>query len=288
MRRRRRKRANALVAILTSMIVVAVILLFVLLYLVFGKKEFYDNQQNNQQNNSIQQEYNGNGASNIPVIEEFVTGSLQSDERSAYEISYEYEKVCDVEGLSQMVDKQYEVFYDLNGDGTTESIMLSVSYNLTEEKTDISVAINQETFAEYVLESQLTSSSSVEIVGITNKSGTGIGVISRVFDESAGKYVLLLVVWEYESGELIEKWNMVYTGAAAPNGFMEDGYIYGKIRDEEVSYATDSHMNGYILNRSTLMSDMKNLGIYLPRDTTGRCAIEYKDLVMGFVRLEVE
>lgn len=292
----RRRRANALVAILISMIVVAVILFLVLLYLVFGQRGSHDNQQNggtnnqqsNQQNNLNQQDYNGNGTSNIPVIEDPVTEPTQSRERSAYQISYQHEKVCDAAGLSQMADEQYEVSYDLNGDGSPESITLGIAYNLAEGKTGISISVNQGAFTESILERPLTSSSSVEIVGITNRSGTGIGAISRVFDESAGKYVLLVIVWEYENGELTEKWNMVYTGAAAPNGFMEDGYIYGKIRGEEVSYATDSHMNGYILNRSTLMSDMKNLGIYLPRDTTGECAIDYKDSVTGLVRIEVE
>lgn len=286
MRRRRKRRTNALVAVLISMIVVAVILLLVLLSLVFGRKNSHDNEQNGGQNSW--QENNGNEVPDISIIEPPATEPAQSSERSAYTISYQHEKICDAAGIGQMADEQYEASYDINSDGSEENITLDIRYNMSGGKTGICVSVNQETSAEYVLDRTLTASSSVEIVGITNRSGTGIGAISRVFDKSSGKYVLLVVIWEYENGTLNEKWNMVYTGAAAPNGFMEDGYIYGKLRDEELSYATDSHMNGYILTRSTLMSDMKNLGIYLPRDTTGECTIDYKDSVTGLVRLAVE
>lgn len=280
---RRKKRTNGIIVVLLiDLIIIVVILTALLIYLVLKKSS----SQINTQETSAEVLYNGNLY--VYSSTDGVTSAIQSTERSTYCINYQQEKSYNKMSLDEINNSNFDVYYDLNGDGVQENLELIFGYDAESGTVNIALMDQAQIMAEGSLEKKLTSMSTIEVVGITNNDGIGIGVISRSFDYSADKYVLQFIVWEYYNNKFSERWNVVYTGVAASNGFMQDGYIYGNIRDEYINYSTDTHMNGYILNRSTLMSDMKNLGIYLPKDTTQNCMVEYNHYITGLLRLEVE
>lgn len=282
MNRRKKRRNGIIVVLLIDLIIIVVILTALLIYLVLKKSS----SQINTQETSAEVLYNGNLS--VYSSTDGVTSAIQSTERSTYCINYQQEKSYNKMSLDEINNNNFDVYYDLNGDGVQENLELIFGYDAESGTVNIALMDQAQIMAEGSLEKKLTSMSTIEVVGITNNDGIGIGVISRSFDYSADKYVLQFIVWEYYNNKFSERWNVVYTGVAASNGFMQDGYIYGNIRDEYINYSTDTHMNGYILNRSTLMSDMKNLGIYLPKDTTQNCMVEYNHYITGLLRLEVE
>lgn len=280
MRRKKKGRNTVVVIILICLIIIVVNLTVILICLVLKKNSSQVYMQNTSTENVSYQ--------NQSVYDDRVIDIRQELEKNFYQITYQQEKRYSGSSMEHIADSYYDVYYDLDGDNIQEKIALKFEYSTEEETLDIKLIDKTQIMAECMLEKKLTSGSTVEVVGITNKSGVGIGVISRSFDYSADKFVLQFVVWEYDNNQFSEQWNVIYTGVAASNGFMRDGYIYGKIRDDNINYATETHMNGYILNRSTLMSDMKNLGIYLPKDTIRDCLIKYNHYVTGLMYFEVE
>ena len=207
---------------------------------------------------------------------------------SEYAIEYQYCVSSPNADISQINGTGYDILYDYDGDGTDESLKVLFAYDPTTGKVSVIMSNGIENVIADLIELSFTSGSSLDIVGISNNAGNGIGIISRCFNYQTNKYDLQLIVWEYYNDKFTEEWNVVYTGVAAPNCYMQDGYIHGIIRGESVDGNTDSNMNGYILNRSILMSDMKNMGIILPRDTTGACLIEYTRYVTGLVNVVIE
>lgn len=278
MNRKKRKNIMAL-GVLLSLVVIAAVLVVILVVLVIKKNNL---SSDIQESSPTASEYT-EATSEVPVEPTEPTKPL-----SEYAIEYQYCVSSPGADISQINGTGYDILYDYDKDGAEESLKVLFAYDGTTGKVSVIMSNGIENVIADLIELPFTSGSSLDIVGISNNAGSGIGIISRCFNYQTNKYDLQLIVWEYYNDKFTEEWNVVYTGVAAPNCYMQDGYIYGIIRGESVDGNTDSNMNGYILNRSILMSDMKNMGIILPRDTTGACLIEYTRYVTGLVNVVIE
>lgn len=278
MNRKNRKNIMAL-GVLSALVVIAAVLVVILVVLIIKKNNL---SSDIPESSPTASEYT-EATSEVPVEPTEPTKPL-----SEYAIEYQYCVISPNADISQINGTGYDILYDYDKDGAEESLKVLFAYDGTTGKASVIMSNGIENVIADLLELSFTSGSSLDIVGISNNAGSGIGIISRCFNYQTNKYDLQLIVWEYYNDKFTEEWNVVYTGVAAPNGFMQDGYIHGIIRGESVDGNTDSNMNGYILNRSILMSDMKNMGIILPRDTTGACLIEYTRYVTGLVNVVIE
>lgn len=278
MNRKNRKNIMAL-GVLSALVVIAAVLVVILVVLIIKKNNL---SSDIPESSPTASEYT-EATSEVPVEPTEPTKPL-----SEYAIEYQYCVSSPNADISQINGTGYDILYDYDKDGAEESLKVLFAYDGTTGKASVIMSNGIENVIADLIELSFTSGSSLDIVGISNNAGSGIGIISRCFNYQTNKYDLQLIVWEYYNDKFTEEWNVVYTGVAAPNGFMQDGYIHGIIRGESVDGNTDSNMNGYILNRSILMSDMKNMGIILPRDTTGACLIEYTRYVTGLVNVVIE
>lgn len=209
--------------------------------------------------------------------------------RNAYSIKFANQKKLSAVDVAKIADGNYALEFDLDGDEIAEKYQIGFAYDAVSNKTTVNILEGGAKKASAEIENALESTDCIDVVTVSNNDGKGVAAICKTFDEGDNKYVIQAIVWEYVNDVLTKQWDMVYTGRNnQSNGFMKDGYIHGLVRGENVNYATDSHMNGYILNRSTLMADMKNLGIMFPKDTTGECIIEYGKYASGVVRVVVE
>jgi hypothetical protein len=285
--------SKALLLLLTVLTAVALVLAVTLILIILKQNSAQGSQgeilspTSDIQNDDLSQNqqdstYAENEGGELPII------GLGGD-RSSYSIEFQDEIRISGSEADKIEDEFFDYEIDLDRDGYSEKYRISFTYDDTDKKTQVNLLAGSNKAAGAVLENTLESSDCVDIILTENNSGTGLGVICKTFDENDNKYVLQCIVWEYVNDVLTEQWNLVYTARADEgNGYMKDGYIRGLIRGEQVDYTTDSHMNGFILIRSTFMADMKNLGIKLPKDTTGECTITYTHYAQGLVRIIIE
>lgn len=288
----RRKQENSFIIILLCfLIAVAVLLAIVLVWLVKKQDSASDMGSGNSQpmgTNGALEDYTIDGIPNDVIDDKREHIEVTNPERMAYQILFQQKKIYSVDTLSNLENEVFKVTYDWNRDGVAEGIAIKLKYNTADRVLKISM--EEPTFSkiECEIEEPLTSGSSVEIVGITNNYGVGIGVVSRNYNNSSEQYRIQTIIWESGNSTLTEQWNVVYSAKALPNGFIGEGDIHGRVKSNSYSYTMESNQNGYILERSTFLSDMKNLGIYMPKETVAPANIEYTRCVTGLLSLGIE
>lgn len=289
----RRRQGNTIVILLVGLIVVALMLLITLIYLVRKQSDPKELENQSQETASIEEYSTGESQEKESEEGQEETSEttpeiVVSEGRMPYQIMFQQKKVFDEATITNIATDSYKVTYDMNGDGVSESIAVDLEYDTQKGTLKMKLSEPGYSTVECELEKPLTGKSIVELVGINNKNGIGIGIISRNYDSAADQYFIQAVVWECGKSTLTQHWNVVYSAVVLKNGFVGEGDIHGKIRENEFSYTMESNQNGYILQRSTLMADMKNMGIIFPRETLSPCDIEYRSSVTGLLSLKVE
>lgn len=184
----------------------------------------------------------------------------------------------------QVLDGQYEAYYDFNEDGVEEVILIKF-----EDVSGVTIAGIQVDGVEPV-EFEMTSlgdSTVFSVVAIELKGEKRLAAVESVIRHDGDMGCVKCVVWELEDSRFEETSNIYYSGMIGRKGLMVEGIISNNVSDDNFQYDVEEDQNEYIYERSRIFADMREIGIKFPYGTVGNHIVTYKKNVTGLFNIIV-
>lgn len=168
--------------------------------------------------------------------------------------------------------------YDINGDGESEKVQVTVDNGTAQASINVGGAGNLGVSLEPAgtwMQHKLT------VVGISLRNEKRLAAIEYTYAD-AGMGLIKCHVWKYANNSFVKTSEIVYSGLIGNQGRMESGIIENRVPEDSFRHVAEENKNGYITERSIVIADMKDLGIKLPFETVGTYAITYDDNITFF------